>query len=202
MYQNNEKTNMETRDDVSVNRTPPGQKLTEKFPVLTYGDIPQIPLTEWSFTIDGLVNNKITFNWEEIMSFKQTILTKDFHCVTQWSRLDNLWEGIRVKDLIGKNNLKSNAKYAFIYCYGGYTTNLPSEGLLEDDVLLALKHDGDSLSPEHGGPMRLVVPKLYAWKSAKWIKGINFIENEELGFWENLGYHSYGDPWKEQRFKF
>ena len=106
MYQNNEKTNMETRDDVSVNRTPPGQKLTEKFPVLTYGDIPKIPLTEWSFTIDGLVNNKITFNWEEIMSFKQTILTKDFHCVTQWSRLDNLWEGIRVKDLIGKNNLK------------------------------------------------------------------------------------------------
>jgi len=202
MYQNNEKTNMETRDDVSVDRTPPGQKLTDKFPVLTYGDIPQIPLTEWSFTIDGLVNNKITFNWEEIMSFKQTILTKDFHCVTQWSRLDNLWEGIRVKDLIGKNNLKSNAKYALIYCYGGYTTNLPSEVLLEDDVLLAHKHDGDKISPEHGGPMRLVVPKLYAWKSAKWVKGINFIENEELGFWENLGYHSYGDPWKEQRFKF
>ena len=202
MYQNNEKTNMETRDDVSVDRTPPGQKLTDKFPVLTYGDIPQIQLTEWSFTIDGLVNNKISYNWEEIMSLKQTLLTKDFHCVTQWSRLDNLWEGIRVKELIGNNNLKSNAKHALIYCYGGYTTNLPSEVLLEEDVLLAHKHDGNPLSPEHGGPMRLIVPKLYAWKSAKWVKGINFIETEELGFWENLGYHSYGDPWKEQRFKF
>ena len=202
MYQNNEKTNMETRDDISVDRTPPGQKLTDKFPVLTYGDIPQIQLTEWSFTIDGLVNNKISYNWEEIMSLKQTLLTKDFHCVTQWSRLDNLWEGIRVKELIGNNNLKSNAKHALIYCYGGYTTNLPSEVLLEEDVLLAHKHDGNPLSPEHGGPMRLIVPKLYAWKSAKWVKGINFIETEELGFWENLGYHSYGDPWKEQRFKF
>tara|TARA_A100001037_G_scaffold203435_1_gene181959 strand:- start:7124 stop:7732 length:609 start_codon:yes stop_codon:yes gene_type:complete len=202
MYQNNQQADMQTQDHNILSRTPPGQKLTDKFPVLTYGDIPHIPLSEWIFTINGLVNKKISYNWEEIMSLKQTLLTKDFHCVTQWSRLDNLWEGIRVKELIGHNNLKSNAKHALIYCYGGYTTNLPSEVLLEEDVLLAHKHDGNPLSPEHGGPMRLIVPKLYAWKSAKWVKGINFMETEELGFWENLGYHSYGDPWKEQRFKF
>lgn len=202
MFQNNQKIDPELNDENSANRTPPGQKLTDKFPVLTYGDIPHIPLSEWTFTIDGLVNNKISYNWDEIMSREQTTLTKDFHCVTQWSRLDNLWEGIRLKDLVKEHNIKSNAKYALIYSYGGYTTNLLSEVLLEDDVLLAHKHDGNALTPEHGGPMRLIVPRLYAWKSAKWIKGINFIETEELGFWENLGYHSYGDPWQEQRFKF
>tara|TARA_Y100000996_G_C22532565_1_gene647103 strand:- start:144 stop:752 length:609 start_codon:yes stop_codon:yes gene_type:complete len=202
MFQNNQKIDPELNDENSLNRTPPGQKLTDKFPVLTYGDIPHIPLSEWTFTIDGLVDNKISYNWDEMMSREQTILTKDFHCVTQWSRLDNLWEGIKLKDLIKENNIKSNAKYALIYSYGGYTTNLLSEVLLEDDVLLAHKHDGNPLTAEHGGPMRLIVPRLYAWKSAKWVKGINFIETEELGFWENLGYHSYGDPWKEQRFKF
>ena len=202
MFQNNQKIDPELNDENSLNRTPPGQKLTDKFPVLTYGDIPHIPLSEWTFTIDGLVDNKISSNWDEMMSREQTILTKDFHCVTQWSRLDNLWEGIKLKDLIKENNIKSNAKYALIYSYGGYTTNLLSEVLLEDDVLLAHKHDGNPLTAEHGGPMRLIVPRLYAWKSAKWVKGINFIETEELGFWENLGYHSYGDPWKEQRFKF
>jgi len=136
------------------------------------------------------------------MSIEQIALTKDFHCVTQWSRLDNIWEGIKVKDLINKAGLLPNAKFALIYCYGGYTTNLPTKVLLDEDVLLAHKHDGNALLPEHGGPIRLIVPKLYAWKSAKWIKGIKLIETEELGFWENLGYHSYGDPWKEQRFKF
>ena len=202
MFQNNQKIDPELNNENSANRTPPGQKLTDKFPVLTYGDIPHIPLSEWTFTIDGLVNNKISYNWDEMMSREQTTLTKDFHCVTQWSRLDNLWEGIRLKDLVKEHNIKSNAKYVLIYSYGGYTTNLLSEVLLEDDVLLAHKHDGNPLTPEHGGPMRLIVPRLYAWKSAKWIKGINFIETEELGFWENLGYHSYGDPWQEQRFKF
>ena len=202
MFQNNQKIDPELNNEYSANRTPPGQKLTDKFPVLTYGDIPHIPLSEWTFTIDGLVNNKISYNWDEMMSREQTTLTKDFHCVTQWSRLDNLWEGIRLKDLVKEHNIKSNAKYVLIYSYGGYTTNLLSEVLLEDDVLLAHKHDGNPLTPEHGGPMRLIVPRLYAWKSAKWIKGINFIETEELGFWENLGYHSYGDPWQEQRFKF
>tara|TARA_B110000014_G_C20117464_1_gene590656 strand:+ start:491 stop:1099 length:609 start_codon:yes stop_codon:yes gene_type:complete len=202
MFQNNQKIDPQLNNKNSANRTPPGQKLTDKFPVLTYGDIPHIPLSEWTFTIDGLVNNKISYNWDEMMSREQTTLTKDFHCVTQWSRLDNLWEGIRLKDLVKEHNIKSNAKYVLIYSYGGYTTNLLSEVLLEDDVLLAHKHDGNPLTPEHGGPMRLIVPRLYAWKSAKWIKGINFIETEELGFWENLGYHSYGDPWQEQRFKF
>ncbi|MFL2627581.1 MAG: sulfite oxidase-like oxidoreductase [Dehalococcoidia bacterium] len=202
MFQNNQKIDPQLNNENSANRTPPGQKLTDKFPVLTYGDIPHIPLSEWTFTIDGLVNNKISYNWDEMMSREQTTLTKDFHCVTQWSRLDNLWEGIRLKDLVKEHNIKSNAKYVLIYSYGGYTTNLLSEVLLEDDVLLAHKHDGNPLTPEHGGPMRLIVPRLYAWKSAKWIKGINFIETEELGFWENLGYHSYGDPWQEQRFKF
>ena len=157
MYQNNEKTNMETRDDVSVNRTPPGQKLTEKFPVLTYGDIPQIPLTEWSFTIDGLVNNKITFNWEEIMSFKQTILTKDFHCVTQWSSLDNTWEGVRFSTLVESAKPMSTAAYVMAHCYGDYTTNIPLDVCLSEGCL-AHKRNGEELGKDHGGPLRLIIP--------------------------------------------
>jgi len=202
MYKNNQNSDLYTSQENLSQRIPPGQKLTEKFPVLTYGDIPDIQTKDWTFTIEGLVKVKAIYNWNEIMSIEQIALTKDFHCVTQWSRLDNIWEGIKVKDLINKAGLLPNAKFALIYCYGGYTTNLPTKVLLDEDVLLAHKHDGNALLPEHGGPIRLIVPKLYAWKSAKWIKGIKLIETEELGFWENLGYHSYGDPWKEQRFKF
>tara|TARA_B110000116_G_scaffold203563_1_gene178627 strand:+ start:728 stop:1336 length:609 start_codon:yes stop_codon:yes gene_type:complete len=202
MCKNNQNTDLDTSQENLSQRIPPGQKLTEKFPVLTYGDIPNIQSKDWTFTIDGLVKTNTIYNWNEIMSIEQIVLTKDFHCVTQWSRLDNVWEGIKVKDLINKAELLPNAKFALIYCYGGYTTNLPTKVLLDEDVLLAHKHDGRALLPEHGGPIRLIVPKLYAWKSAKWIKGIKLIETEELGFWENLGYHSYGDPWKEQRFKF
>lgn len=202
MYKNNQNSDLYTSQENLSQRIPPGQKLTEKFPVLTYGDIPDIQTKDWTFTIEGLVKVKTIYNWNEIMSIEQIALTKDFHCVTQWSRLDNIWEGIKVKDLINKAGLLPNAKFALIYCYGGYTTNLPTKVLLDEDVLLAHKHDGNALLPEHGGPIRLIVPKLYAWKSAKWIKGIKLIETEELGFWENLGYHSYGDPWKEQRFKF
>tara|TARA_B110001454_G_C12625478_1_gene394677 strand:- start:222 stop:830 length:609 start_codon:yes stop_codon:yes gene_type:complete len=202
MCKNNQNTDLYTSQENLSQRIPPGQKLTEKFPVLTYGDIPDIQTKDWTFTIEGLVKVKTIYNWNEIMSIEQIALTKDFHCVTQWSRLDNIWEGIKVKDLINKAGLLPNGKFALIYCYGGYTTNLPTKVLLDEDVLLAHKHDGNALLPEHGGPIRLIVPKLYAWKSAKWIKGIKLIETEELGFWENLGYHSYGDPWKEQRFKF
>jgi DMSO/TMAO reductase YedYZ molybdopterin-dependent catalytic subunit len=202
MYKNNQNSDLYTSQENLSQRIPPGQKLTEKFPVLTYGDIPDIQTKDWTFTIEGLVKVKTIYNWNEMMSIEQIALTKDFHCVTQWSRLDNIWEGIKVKDLINKAGLLPNAKFALIYCYGGYTTNLPTKVLLDEDVLLAHKHDGNALLPEHGGPIRLIVPKLYAWKSAKWIKGIKLIETEELGFWENLGYHSYGDPWKEQRFKF
>ena len=202
MSKNNQNTDLYTSQENLSQRIPPGQKLTEKFPVLTYGDIPDIQTKDWTFTIEGLVKVKTIYNWNEIMSIEQIALTKDFHCVTQWSRLDNIWEGIKVKDLINKAGLLPNGKFALIYCYGGYTTNLPTKVLLDEDVLLAHKHDGNALLPEHGGPIRLIVPKLYAWKSAKWIKGIKLIETEELGFWENLGYHSYGDPWKEQRFKF
>jgi DMSO/TMAO reductase YedYZ molybdopterin-dependent catalytic subunit len=202
MYKNNQNSDLYTSQENLSQRIPPGQKLTEKFPVLTYGDIPDIQTKDWTFTIEGLVKVKTIYNWNEMMSIEQIALTKDFHCVTQWSRLDNIWEGIKVKDLINKAGLLPNGKFALIYCYGGYTTNLPTKVLLDEDVLLAHKHDGNALLPEHGGPIRLIVPKLYAWKSAKWIKGIKLIETEELGFWENLGYHSYGDPWKEQRFKF
>ena len=179
---------------------PPGQFVTEKFPVLTFGPTPRIDLSTWRFRVFGLVEEEITLDWEEFNALSQVTFDAEFHCVTQWSKLQNTWEGILFNDLMKLVKPKPEARYVMAHCYGGYTTNVALDVLEDDDVLFAHTHDGAPLTPEHGGPMRLVVPKRYGWKSAKWVNGIEFMAEDEPGFWEMRGYHMEGDPWKEERF--
>ena len=179
---------------------PPGQFVTDKFPVLTFGPTPRIDLSTWQFRIFGLVEEEVTLDWEQFNALPQATLDAEFHCVTQWSKLQNTWEGILFNDLMKLVKPTAEAKYVMAHCYGGYTTNMALDVLEEDDVLFAHTHDGAPLTPEHGGPMRLVVPKRYGWKSAKWVNGIEFMAKDEPGFWEMRGYHMEGDPWKEERF--
>ena len=179
---------------------PPGQFVTERFPVLTFGPTPRISLDDWQFKIFGLVDEEITLDWKQFNDLPQMTLDAEFHCVTQWSKLENTWEGILFTDVLKLVKPKPEAKYVMAHCYGGYTTNVALDVLVDDDVLFAHSHDGAPLTPEHGGPMRLVVPKRYGWKSAKWVSGIEFMAEDEPGFWEMRGYHMEGDPWKEERF--
>jgi DMSO/TMAO reductase YedYZ molybdopterin-dependent catalytic subunit len=181
-------------------RLPPGQRLTTAFPVLTYGGTPKIDLSTWKFHVWGLVEEELSFTWEEFNSLPQSTIVTDIHCVTTWSRFDNEWKGVLFKDLMAKIRVKPEGKFVMEHSYGGYTTNLPLAELLDDDVILAHTHDGKPLPPEHGGPLRLVVPKLYFWKSAKWLGGIQFLDKDRPGFWEMYGYHMHGDPWKEERY--
>lgn len=179
---------------------PPGQFVTEKFPVLTFGSAPKIDLETWRFSVSGLVEKELTLAWEEFMGLEKITLDAEFHCVTQWSRLQNTWEGVAFNEVMKLIKLKPEAKYVMAHCYGGYSTNLSLDILMDDDVLFAYKHDGEPLSRDHGGPLRLVVPKRYGWKSAKWVNGLEFMAEDEPGFWEIRGYHMHGDPWKEERF--
>ena len=179
---------------------PPGQFVTERFPVLTFGPTPRISLDDWQFKIFGLVDEEITLDWNQFNDLPQVTLDAEFHCVTQWSKLENTWEGILFTDVMKLVKPKPEAKYVMAHCYGGYTTNVALDVLVDDDVMFAHSHDGAPLTPEHGGPMRLVVPKRYGWKSAKWVSGIEFMAEDEPGFWEMRGYHMEGDPWKEERF--
>ncbi len=179
---------------------PPGQFVTDRFPVLTFGPTPRISLDTWQFKVFGLVDEEITLDWQQFNDLPQVRLDAEFHCVTQWSKLQNTWEGILFTDVMKLVTPKPEAKYVMAHCYGGYTTNVALDVLLDDDVLFAHSHDGAPLTPEHGGPMRLVVPKRYGWKSAKWVNGIEFMAEDEPGFWEIRGYHMEGDPWKEERF--
>ena len=179
---------------------PPGQYVTEKFQVLTYGATPRIDLEAWRFRVFGLVAHEVVFTWDEFMALPRVAITRDFHCVTQWSRMDNLWEGVSFREMMRRIQPRPEARYVMAHCYGGYTTNLPLEVLMEKDVLFAYRHDGKPLEPEHGGPMRLVVPSRYGWKSAKWVNGLEIMAKDRGGFWEQLGYHNNGDPWKEERF--
>ncbi|WP_027882675.1 sulfite oxidase-like oxidoreductase [Meiothermus rufus] len=183
-----------------AHRVPPGQVLTEKFPVLTYGPTPALRLEEVRLEVKGQVEEAKTFSWADLMALPQSDLTADFHCVTRWSKLDVEWRGIRVLDLMQQIRLKPQAKAVLVHCYGGYTTNLSLDDFLLEHNLLAHTLFGQPLPREHGGPLRLVVPHLYAWKSAKWVRGFQFLDREELGFWETNGYHRRGDPWKEERF--
>lgn len=186
--------------EATSERVPPGQFVTEKFPVLTYGDTPKIDLKTWRFRVFGKVEREIELSWEEFMKLPQSKVVADFHCVTQWSRLDNTWEGVLSKDLMKLVKPLPQAKHVMVHCYGGYTTNIPFVVLADDDVLFAHRHDGKPLEPDHGWPLRLVVPKRYGWKSAKWVNGVEFIEQDEPGFWERIGYHNNANPWKEERF--
>ena len=182
------------------NRVPPGQKLTTGFPVLTYGQTPSISTDQWKLKINGWLNEAFEMDWNQFISLPQSKITADFHCVTTWSRLDNLWEGVKTKDLIKLVKLNPKAKFVLAHSYGGYTTNITLDEFLDDDCLLAHHWEGKPLEAEHGGPCRLIIPKLYAWKSAKWVNRIEFLPEDQRGFWESYGYHNHGDPWKEERY--
>jgi DMSO/TMAO reductase YedYZ molybdopterin-dependent catalytic subunit len=183
-------------------RVPPGQYLTTKFPVLSYGPVPRFNPRTWDLQIFGEVEEPRRFTYEQFKALPRGTQVSDFHCVTTWSRLDNVWEGVRVADLMKLFRLKPAARFVLIHCDAGYTTNLPLADFLGDDVMLADRHDGHDLSPDHGFPLRLVVPKLYAWKSAKWVRGIEFLARDSRGFWEVRGYHNRADPWLEERYSF
>lgn len=188
------------RQDQTELDVPPGQYVTDKFPVLSFGPTPRIDLATWKFRLFGLVEKDLIIDWNQFTLLPSVTLDAEFHCVTQWSRLQNAWEGVLFTQVANLVALSPEARYVMVHCYGGYTTNVALDVLCDDDVLLAYKHDGEPLPPDHGGPLRLVVPKRYGWKSAKWVKGLQFIAEDSPGFWEARGYHMEGDPRKEQRF--
>ncbi|HEV2853103.1 MAG TPA: sulfite oxidase-like oxidoreductase [Thermoanaerobaculia bacterium] len=181
-------------------RVPPGQYVTNKWPVLTYGHTPSIQPEKWTLRIFGLVDGETTLSWKELQALPRARVTADFHCVTRFSTLDNGWEGIATREVIRQVRIHPEASHVMVHCYGGYTTNLPLEDFLSEKALLADRHNGNPLPVDHGGPVRLVVPHLYAWKSAKWVNGIELMDEDRRGFWEENGYHTYGDPWLEERF--
>ncbi len=181
-------------------RIPPGQTLTEKWPILTHGRTPRVDLQTWDFQITGLVEQPRRFTYAEFMALPRTKITADIHCVTTWSLLGSEWEGVSMRDLLRHVTIKPEARYVMQHCDGGYTTNLPLALLLSDEVLLCYRRNGEEISPEHGWPLRLVVPQRYFWKSAKWVRRLDFMAHDQLGFWEKLGYHNNADPWQEERF--
>jgi DMSO/TMAO reductase YedYZ molybdopterin-dependent catalytic subunit len=181
-------------------RLPPGQKLTDGWPVLHYGGVPAIDLATWKFSVVGLVEDEAHFTWDEFTALPQTTLRSDIHCVTHWSKFDNDWTGVKFTDLAERLKVKPEAKHVMLHSYGGYTTNISLAELMDDGVLFAYRHNGQPLEKEHGWPLRLVVPKLYFWKSAKWVRGMVFMDDEKPGFWEMYGYHIHGDPWREERY--
>lgn len=181
-------------------RIPPGQKVVEHLPVLHFGAVPHIDASKWTFTIFGLVKEELKLTYKEFLSLPQTKVLSDAHCVTGWSKLNNLWEGVStgvVKELV---EISPEAKFVLVHAAGGFTTNLSMADFFAQDVLFAVKHNGKYLTREHGHPVRLVVPRLYFWKSAKWVTGVEFMKEEKHGFWESQGYHKRGDPWKEERY--
>ena len=181
-------------------RTPPGQHLVTNFPVLDLGNRPEITRDMWQLHLFGLVGQEITLDWGGLMRLPQVKAISDFHCVTRWSRLDMQWEGVLARDVLMLAEPRPEAHFVTLHSYDGYNTNLPLTALLDSDVLVAHSVLGKSLSREHGGPVRLVVPKRYGWKSAKWLKGIEFHQEDRPGFWEVRGYHNDANPWQEQRF--
>jgi DMSO/TMAO reductase YedYZ molybdopterin-dependent catalytic subunit len=182
-------------------RLPPGQYFEEGFPVLTAGPTPQIPTSEWSFTIEGLVDEPRTWTWDEAHALSGSAFKGDIHCVTRWSKLDTNFAGVSVDTLLDSVSIDAAATHVLAFCYGGYTTNLPLADVRGGRAWVAWEFEGGALPAEHGGPARLLVPHLYFWKSAKWVKGLRLLDHDEPGFWEQYGYHDYGDPWKEQRFQ-
>ena len=184
----------------ALGRLPPGQSLTLKWPVLHYGSVPHFDRSRWDFKISGAVATPAGLTWKEFLALPQTEVTSDFHCVTRWSRLDNRWTGVLFTEVLKLVQPTDAAKHALVLAEEGYTSNIPLADLLQPNVVFAHSHDGLPLTAEHGGPLRLIVPHLYAWKSVKWVRGFVLLSEERLGFWERNGYHAYGDPWKEQRY--
>ena len=181
-------------------RLPPGQSLTLKWPVLHYGRVPYFDEVKWDLKISGEVAAPLKLSWKEFRALPRTEVTADMHCVTRWSRLNNTWKGVLFSDVLRLVQVKSAAKHVLLLAEEGYSANVPLEDLLRPNVLFAFDHDGVPLTAEHGGPVRLIVPHLYAWKSVKWVRGFILLDEEHLGFWERNGYHAYGDPWTEQRY--
>lgn len=181
-------------------RIPPGQYLIEDFPVLSAGPTPRISLDQWTFRIEGLVKEKVSWTWKEFLNLPSQAFTVDISCVTKWTHLDMRWEGVSVDTLLEQVELDRKAAFVTAFSHEGYTTNLPLTDLLNGQAFVAYKYNDLPLSPEHGGPARLVVPHLYFWKSAKWVAGLRFSEKDKRGFWESAGYHNHGDPWKEERY--
>jgi DMSO/TMAO reductase YedYZ molybdopterin-dependent catalytic subunit len=188
------------RDPSVAARIPPGQYLTDKFPVLHYGSVPRVDLASWTFRVWGQVENPLSLTWEEYRTLPRRTVTTDIHCVTRWSKLDTVWEGVAIQEILRLARPTAAATHVLAHCEQGYTANLPLRVLDDDDVLLADSFGGQPLDPEHGWPLRLLVPKRYFWKSAKWLRGLEFLDHDELGFWERYGYHNDADPWREERF--
>jgi DMSO/TMAO reductase YedYZ molybdopterin-dependent catalytic subunit len=181
-------------------RLPPGQHLTHDFPVLSAGPMPRVRTDTWSFTLKDGPRPIAKWNWEEFNALPQTHFQRDIHCVTTWSKFDTNWEGVLIDDLFEAAGIEASTAYVLAHAYDGYSTNVPLTDLTGGKAMVALRYEGQPISPEHGGPARLLVPHLYFWKSAKWLNGLQFTRRDEAGFWELRGYHMYGDPWREQRF--
>jgi len=186
------------RRDVDPARIPPGQYVVDDFPVLSAGATPRTALDEWSFTISGEVDEPVSWSWEELIALPAETFTADIHCVTKWSKLDTTWKGVSVDTLL--EGVDTEADYLTAWCDGDYTTNLAVEDVTGGRAWIAYEYGDEPLEPEHGGPARLLVPHLYLWKSAKWVRGLTLTADDEPGFWEAAGYHNRGDPWQEQRY--
>jgi DMSO/TMAO reductase YedYZ molybdopterin-dependent catalytic subunit len=183
----------------SAVKLPPGQYLTEDFPVLSAGPTPRIPVEEWELTVTTETGRQHRWTWRELLELPSETPRVDIHCVTKWSKLGTDWQGVSLDVLLA--DVDTAADFALVSSYGGYTTNLPLEDLLDGQAWIVYRYDDEELAPEHGGPVRLLVPHLYFWKSAKWLRGIDLLTENEPGFWESAGYHDYGDPWREQRYQ-
>jgi DMSO/TMAO reductase YedYZ molybdopterin-dependent catalytic subunit len=190
-------------DTLRANRLPPMQAQARTWPVLHYWGVPAIDLAQWRLELFGLITKPLSLTWPEFQALPRVKVFADFHCVTRWSQLGNLWEGVSVHELLKQGGgLRADAQFVIAHGYdAGYTTNLPLADFLGEDVLVADRHDGEPLTPEHGGPLRLVVPRLYAWKSAKWLRGLEFVAADQPGTWEQAGYHPHGDPWTQERHR-
>jgi DMSO/TMAO reductase YedYZ molybdopterin-dependent catalytic subunit len=186
------------RGKLTDGRLPPGQHVTTDFPVLSAGPTPRVPLDQWEFTINAGNEVLRRWDWKSFRDLPAETITVDLHCVTRWSKLGTVWEGVSLDTLL--KDLQTDAEYVLAHSYGGYSTNLPLADLMNNQAWVAFRFDDDDLAPEHGGPARLLVPHLYLWKSAKWVRGITLLQDDEPGFWEGYGYHNYGDPWREQRY--
>jgi DMSO/TMAO reductase YedYZ molybdopterin-dependent catalytic subunit len=186
------------RQEVDPGRLPPGQYVTADFPVLSAGPTPRLDLDTWAFEVTGATEQPRSWTWEEINALPMETVTRDIHCVTKWSKLDTVWTGVSLDVLL--DGIDTAASHVMAHSYGGYTTNLPLADVRDGKAWIALYYEEQPVPPEHGGPARLLVPHLYFWKSAKWVRGIELMEGDRPGFWERNGYHLYGDPWREQRY--
>lgn len=191
---------MDDRPKRGDDRIPPGQYTTTKWPVLTYGPTPEVDLDRWRLRIDGLVAEPVELDWAQFQQLPRIEVSADFHCVTRFSTVDNRWSGVSTRTVLEHAQVDPTVSHVFVRCVGDYTTNLPLEDFLSEHALFADRHNDEPLDADHGGPLRLVVPHLYAWKSAKWVNGIELLDADKRGFWEENGYHTYGDPWTEERF--